>query len=133
MNRLWWSLLAVAVALGIGVRAQGTEKDVTDAFLKYRAVYEKSQALEEILPYWSKARVADVEQTPAADRPAMFQLMKGFDDSTGYRVLSVSKTPAGNYRLGVEGRNKEGKRVTGIVQMKKESGKWKVDKEDYGG
>jgi hypothetical protein len=133
MNRLLSCLLVVAVVAGVRISAQGTEKEVADAFMAYRTAYEKSQKLEDILPFWTKARLVDVEQTPAAERPGMFQMMKGFDDATAFKVLSTTKSPSGVFRLGVEGRNKEGKRVSGIVMMKKEGGKWKVDKEDYSG
>jgi hypothetical protein len=135
MNRLARRAFAAAlfVVFTAALFAQADEKATTDFFLKYRAAYEKSQKLDEVLPYWSKSRLAQVETTPKAERAGLFQMMKGMDDATGFTVEKVTKVSDSVYSLSVKGTNGEKKAVKGTVVIKKESGAWKVDKEDYAG
>jgi hypothetical protein len=135
MKRVLSFVVALALVAGFGANlfAQGDEKAVTDFFMKYRAAYEKSKAVDEILPFWSKARVAEVEKTPKADRGKMFEMMKAFDDASGFKVTKATKVSDTEYSLAVAGTNSEKKPVTGTVSIVKEGGAWKVGKEDYKG
>jgi hypothetical protein len=136
MNRLARRAFVAAflVAFTAGLWAQSPdEKAVTAYFLKYRAAYEKSQKLDDILPFWSTSRLAEVEKTPKAERAGMFQMMKGMDDATGFAVTNVTKVSDSEYSLAVKGTSGEKKPVKGTVVIKKEGGVWKVAKEDYAG
>jgi hypothetical protein len=124
-------LCVCLMALGAGVHAQGDAQAVTSFFLKYRAVYEKSQKVEDVLPYWVKERVADVQKTPKAERDKMFEMMKAFDDARNVKVTKATKVSDAEYSLDVAGTNAEKKAVKGTVTILKEAGAWKVGAEKW--
>lgn len=124
------ALAAVCLApVPMAAQAPAATKTASQAYLEYRAAFEKAKAIEELLPFLAAARRKQVEGTPAADRKEMFEMIKTFDTTTNVKVLKEARTAAGA-TLTVEGTD-EGKKATGEISMVREGTTWKVDKESW--
>ena len=75
----------------------------------------------------SKGMRSQVEQTPAAERPMMFGMIKKMDNFTQVKVVKETKTADG-VTLSVEAID-SGKKATATVDIVKENGAWKLGKE----
>ena len=72
-----WSLLAIAViACGAWATAQPKPQTATDFYKSYRAAVAKATKVDDIVPFLSADVKAQVEATPADQRPQLFQMMK---------------------------------------------------------
>jgi hypothetical protein len=70
-----------------------------------------------------------VDQTPAAERPMLFGVIKKMDTYTQVKVVKETKSAEGA-TLAVEGTS-SGKKSTGTVDVVKENGAWKLGKERW--
>jgi hypothetical protein len=99
-------------------------------YAEYRAAFQKAKAVEDVLPYLSKARVEMVDKTPKADRVKMFALMKAMD-VTDVKVVKESKTDTG-YVLEAVGKGGMGPGdAKGTINIVREGSKLKLDKESW--
>jgi hypothetical protein len=103
-----------------------TPGEGTKFFMEYRAAFAKAKAIEDLVPYLSKARAEKVQQTPNEDRAKMFGLMKAMD-VTDLKIVKESTSPTG-YVLEVTGKNGASK---GTVNIVREGGKLKLDRESW--
>jgi hypothetical protein len=116
-------LLLVAAALPASAQAPG---EGTKFFMEYRAAFAKAKAIEDLVPYLSKARAEKVQQTPKEDRAKMFGLMKAMD-AKDLKIVKESTSPTG-YVLEVTGKNGASK---GTINIVREGGKLKLDRESW--
>jgi hypothetical protein len=120
-------LLMAAVATPAAAQSNQT---ASDFYMAYRAAFAKAKAIEELFPHMSKEMKSQVESTPAAERPKMFEFVKEMSASmTNVKVVKETKTDEG-VTLTVEGM--EGKeKMTGQIRIVKEGGAWKMGKESW--
>ena len=122
-------LAAMWLAAGSLAGAQPTGEGAK-FYAEYRAAFAKAKAVEDVLPYLSKSRVAMVDKTPKEDRAKMFDLMKALDVQD-VKVLKESKTETG-YVLEAVGKGGMGPGdAKGTISIVREGGKLKLDKESW--
>ena len=123
------SIVVVISAVVTTAAAQGNQT-ATEFYMSYRAVFAKAKAIDDVLPYMSKPVRAQVESTPAAERPKMFEFIKEMAGSmTNVKVLKETKTDDG-VTLAVEGMDGKEK-MTGEIQIVRENGAWKMGRERW--
>jgi hypothetical protein len=107
-----------------------TPGEGTKFFMEYRAAFAKAKAIEDLVPYLSKARAEMVQQTPKEDRAKMFGLMKAMDVKD-VKIVKESTTATG-YVLEATGKGAMGPGETkGTINVVREGGKLKLDKESW--
>jgi len=121
--------LVVAVAHS-GAFAQGTGQTGTQFYMAYRAAFDKATKIDDLKPYQSKAVLAQIASTPAAQRGQMFEMIKMMGTLTNVKVLKETATKTGA-TLSVEGINSDKAKTTGEITLVKEDGAWKLDKESW--
>ena len=124
------SALSVA-ALLVGARADAqTEQTGTQFYMAYRAAFQKAAKVEDLFPFMGAAQRAQVEKTPAAERPEMFKMIKEFNNFSSVKVLKETKSATGA-TLEVEGLDPDKKKATATVELIREGGAWKIGKESW--
>lgn len=122
--------LTAALALATtAAQAQG-EQSATQFYTAYRAAFAKATKIDELLPYMSKARKAEIEKTPAGERAKMFAFIKELDTVTQIKVIKEAKT-ANGVTLSTEGIDGDKKKSTGTIDVIREDGAWKLGKESW--
>lgn len=122
-------LVGILLAAGSLVEAQPAGEGAK-FYAAYRAAFAKAKAVEELLPYLSKERVDMVDKTPKDDRAKMFGLMKAMDVKD-VKVVKESKTDAG-YVLEAVGKGVMSPgEAKGTINIVREGGKLKLDKESW--
>ncbi len=101
LARLGLTVLMVSAGLA-GVAAQPANQTASEFYLTYRTAFAKAKAIEDVLPYMSKEVKAQVQATPAAERPQMFEFVKEMSKMTNVKVTKETKTDKG-VTLTVEG------------------------------
>lgn len=102
----------------------------TDFYTQYRKAFEAAKKIDELLPYMSAARRKQVEETPAAERAEMFELVKMMGQMTDVKV--VKETPTANgATLTVTGVDSDKTVMNGTITIIKEGGAFKLDKESW--
>jgi len=123
------AIVLMVTAGGPALGAQASIKTASEFYMSFRAAFQKAKAVEEILPYMSKAVRSKIEATPAAERAKMFEFQQEMSKMSGVKVLKETKTDDGA-TLTVEGiADKE--KMTGQIQIVKEDGEWKIGKESW--
>ena len=87
--------IALVVSATVTVAAQTANQTATEFYVKYRAVFDKAKAVEELLPYMSKEMKAKVEETPASERKEMFQMIKEMSKMSNMKVIKETKNEQG--------------------------------------
>jgi hypothetical protein len=130
---LTWSLwLLVAALLAPAVEAQApAAKTATQFYMEYRAAFDKAKKVEELFPYLSADHRKEIEATPAAERPKMFQFLKMISAMTNVKVIREDRSSTGA-TLTAEG-VADGKKQTGKIEIIREGTAWKVGKENWSG
>ena len=64
-------------------------------YMKYRKVFESAKKVEELFPYMSAATRNQVEATPAAERPKMFEFIKMMGAMTNMKVVKEEPSKTG--------------------------------------
>jgi hypothetical protein len=124
------AMLLVGMQLAAGSLAAQPAGEGAKFYAEYRAAFAKAKAIEDVLPYLSKARVEMVNQTPKGDRAKMFEIMKAMDVKN-VKVVKESKTDAG-YVLEAVGKGGIGPgEAEGTINIVREGGKLKLDKESW--
>ena len=122
--------LTAALALAAtAAEAQG-EQSATQFYMAYRAAFAKATKIDELLPYMSKARKAEIEKTPAGERSKMFAFIKELDTVTQIKVIKEAKS-ANGVTLSAEGIDGDKKKSTGTIDVVREGGAWKLGKESW--
>ena len=110
--------------------AQPANQTASEFYTTYRAALAKANAIEDLAPMMSKEMKAQVETTPKAERPKMFEFVKEMSKSmTGVKVVKETKTDDG-VMLTVEAMDGKEK-MAGQVKIVKEGAAWKMGKESW--
>ena len=128
-------VLALAMCIGVAVSAQTpAPKTASEAYLAYLAAMKTAKKIEDVMPFMAAETLAQIKQTPAAQRPEMFDMIKTMVTSNS-NVKVLKETPnAKGATLSVEGVGPDGKaKLTGTVEMVKEGTAWKVGNESWKG
>jgi len=131
-RRVVLAVPALLFASGGFTPALAQPETASQFYMAYRAAFAKATKIDDLLPYMAKNRVDQVNQTPAADRGQMFEMIKMMDTNTDVKVVKETKTATGA-TLAVEALNESKKKSTGTVDLVKEGGAWKIDKESWSG
>jgi hypothetical protein len=119
-------LFAVVAAIG----AQPANQTASEFYMTYRAAFAKAKAIEQMLPLMSAEMKAQVEKTPAAERPKMFEFVQQMSNAmTNVKVIKETKTDTGA-TLTVEALDGKDK-MSGQIQVVKEGAAWKMGKESW--
>ena len=131
VKRLAVRVASVVVVVLAGVAALGAQaQTASDFYMSYRAAFAKAKAIEQMLPLMSKDVRAEIEKTPAAERPKMFEFVKEMSTAMkDVKVVKETKNDAG-VMLSVEALDGKEK-MAGQVQIVKEGDAWKVGKESW--
>jgi hypothetical protein len=122
--------LTAALALATtAAQAQG-DQCATQFYLAYRAAFAKATKVDDLLPYMSKARRAEIEKTPAGERAKMFAFIKELDTVTQIKVIKEAKS-ANGVTLSAEGVDGDKNKSTGTIDVVREDGAWKLGKESW--
>ena len=90
------SLVVVLVAGVAAIGAQPANQTASEFYMTYRAAFAKAKAIEEMLPLMSKEMKAQIEKTPADERPKMFEFVQMMSTAmTNVKVLKETKTDTG--------------------------------------
>ena len=131
VKRLVVRVASVVVVVLAGVAALGAQaQTASDFYTSYRAAFAKAKAIEQMFPLISKDMRAEIEKTPAAERPKMFEFVKEMSTSMkNVKVVKETKNDAG-VMLTVEALDGTSK-MAGQVQIVKEGDAWKMGKESW--
>ena len=123
--------LSLATLLGSSnASAQTGEQTGTQFYMAYRAAFAKASKVEELFPFMGAAQRAQVEKTPAAERPEMFKMIKAFNAFTNVKVTKETKTATGA-TLEVEGVSEDKAKATATVELIREGSAWKIGRESW--
>ena len=123
-------LVVLACTVVTVAAAQTPKQTATEFYTAYRAAFQKAKAIEDLAPLQSKEIKAEIESTPAAERPKMFEFVKEMSKSmTNVKVVKETKTPEG-VTLTVEAMDGTEK-MTGQVKVVNEGGTWKMGRESW--
>ena len=110
--------------------AQPANQTAAEFYMSYRAAMGKAKAIEDLAPFMSKEMKGQVDSTPAAERPKMFEFVKEMTLAMkGVKVVKEAKAGDG-VTLTVEGMDGKEK-MTGEVQIVREGGAWKMGRERW--
>ena len=124
------SLVLFVSAVATATAAQPANQTATEFYMTYRAAFGKAKTIDDILPFMSKEVRGQVESTPAAERPKMFEFVKQMATSmTNVKVVKETKSNEGA-TLTVEGMDGKEK-MTGEIQVVRENGAWKMGRERW--
>jgi hypothetical protein len=122
-------LLFVGVS-GAWAQAQPSTQTATQFYLDYRKAFDKATKIEDVLPFMAAKNRKQVEDTPKADRPKMFEFMK-MVTVTGVKVLKEDHLADGSAVLTAEAIGPDKKKQTGKITILKEGGAWKIGEENW--
>ena len=126
------------LAPAISADEAGVPKSV---YIKYHDVLKKAQSVDEIKPFLTKERVAQIESTPKDQADVMFQMIKEMlpekvefqseaidGDKAKLEFTGETAVPHIAKDLG-----KQTEKQTGKIDMVREDGNWKIGHEDWKG
>ena len=96
----------------------------------YRTAFDKATKIEELFPYMAKSMRAEVDETPAAERAKMFEIVKMMGALTNLKIVRETKTADGA-TLTVEALDSDKKKTTGKIDIVRENGVWKLGGESW--
>ena len=136
MTRLLRIVSASCVTIGllaaaVPARAQAPAATASDFYLQYRKAFDAAKKIEDLLPMMSAGVRKEIEATPAAQRPQMFEMVKMMGALTNVKVTKETRT-ANGATLSVDAIDSDKKRTTGTIDIVKEGGAWKIGKESWG-
>ena len=128
---LFVRLAVVVLAIsGFVITAAAQTQTASEFYMAYRAAFTKAKTIDDLSSYMSKEMRAKVDETPAAERPKMFEFIKQMSTAmTNVKVIKETKTDDG-VTLTVEAMDGKEK-MTGQIQILRESGAWKVGRESW--
>ena len=123
-------LVILLCAVVTAAAAQTPKQTATEFYTAYRAAFQKAKAIEDLTPMMSKEMKAQVESTPAAERPKMFEFIKEMSKGmTNVKVVKETKTDEGATLTVSAMDGKEP--MTGTIRIINEGGAWKMGKESW--
>ena len=123
-------LVIFVCAVATAAAAQTPKQTASEFYTAYRAAFQKAKAIEDLTPMMSKEMKAQVESTPASERPKMFEFVKEMAKGmTNVKVVKETKTDEGATLTVSAMDGKEP--MTGTIRIINEGGTWKMGKESW--
>jgi len=123
-------LMVVAFLFGAATAAFGqAEKTASQTYMEYHAALQKAKKIDDILPFVTAARRKEAEKMPADMKEGMVGMIQELGIQPGFKIVKEEKTAAGATLL-IEGFDKTKTKATVTVNMVREGGAWKIEKED---
>jgi hypothetical protein len=123
-------LAAVGLVLALAGSTFAQTETASQFYAKYRQAFDRATTVDDLLPYMSKPMKAQVENTPAADRAKMFEMIKAVGAITDMRIVKETRSADGA-TLTIEALDPDKKKTTGTVQVVNEGGEWKLGTESW--
>ena len=130
--KLLLAALCLLLVAGLTPVTHAQNQSATEFYMAYRAAFAKATKIEDVTPFMSKATLAEINETPAAERAKMFGMLKMMDTYTNVKVLKEAKTAQG-VTLSVEGVDAKKAKATATVEIVKEGTAWKLGGENWKG
>jgi len=123
----------VVLLTGAWMQAQPAKpQTATDFYKQYQAAFAKATKVDDILPYLAADRRKQIEDTPAAQRPEMWEMVKMMTSMyTNVTVVKEDHNPDGSATLTLSAIDADKKKATGKATIVKEGGAWKVGNESW--
>jgi hypothetical protein len=132
-TRRWSAGVAAVLLTGAVMHAQPKPQTATDFYKQYLAAAAKATKIEDLTPYLSADARKQIDATPAAQRPQMFEMFKMMLSAyTNITVVKEDSNPDGSATLTLSGIDPDKKKATGKASIVKEGGAWKLGKETWG-
>jgi hypothetical protein len=123
-------LVGVLLAPSLAPPAVAQTQTASQFYMAYRAAFDKAKKVEELFPFMSKKTIDQVNQTAAAERPKMFEMIKMMGAITNVKIAKETPTPTGA-TLDVTALDPDKKPTKGTVDVVKEGGAWKIGSESW--
>jgi len=123
-------LVGVLLAPSLAQPAIAQTQTASQFYMAYRAAFDKAKKIDDLFPYLSKKTLDQVNQTPAADRAKMFEMMKMMAAITDVKIAKETPTATGA-TLDVTALDPDKKPTKGTVEIVKEGGAWKLGAESW--
>ena len=112
-------LVGVLLAPSLAPPAVAQTQTATQFYMAYRAAFDKAKKVEDLIPYMAKKNVDQMNQTPAAERAKMFEMMKMMGAITNVKVVKETPSATGT-TLDVTALDPDKKPTKGTVEVVKE-------------
>jgi hypothetical protein len=127
-----WSTIVLALLVTGAWMQTAPAQTATQFYKTYQAACAKATKVDDLLPFITADRKKQVEATPAAQRPQMFEMMKMMMSMyTNVTVVKEDHNADGSATLTLSGLDSDKKKATGKVDVVKEGGAWKVGQESW--
>jgi hypothetical protein len=127
-----WSTIVLALLVTGAWRQTAPAQTATQFYKTYQAACAKATKVDDLLPFMTADRKKQVEATPAAQRPQMFEMIKMVMSMyTDVTVVKEDHNADGSATLTLSGLDSDKKKATGKVSVVKEGGAWKVGLESW--
>ena len=131
--RKYTALLTLFICLFIvTVALADEEKETIKMYESYVETSMKAQSLDELKPYLSQNNINQMGEISKEDEASFLEIMR--EVRSTFKIQDISSKIEGNTATltanGTDASDPNTK-VTGIITLVKENGKWKLDNEDY--
>ena len=123
-------LVGVLLAPSLAQPATAQTQTASQFYMAYRSAFYKAKKIDDLFPFWSKKSLDQVNQTPAAERAKMFEMMKMMAAITNVKIERETPTATGA-TLDVTALDPDKKPTKGTVEIIKEGGAWKLGLESW--
>ena len=102
----------------------------TEAYMAYRAAFDKATKMDDIKPFQSKKVRAEMDAQKPADAADFFKMIKSMSTMTSVKVVKETLTHTGA-TLMVDAVNPQKVKMACEVTLVKEGGAWKIANENW--
>ena len=123
-------VVAALFAPGAALAGQAPAQTASQFYVNYRKAFDAAKKVDDLIPFMSKDTVAQIRQTPPAERAQMFEMIKMMGAITNVKIVKETKAADGA-TLTVEALDSDKAKTTGTIQVVKEGDAWKIAKESW--
>jgi len=123
-------LVGVLLAPSLAPPAVAQTQTASQFYTAYRAAFAKAKKIEDLFPFMAKKNVDQVNQTPAAERAQMFEMIKMMGAITDVKIVKETPSATGA-TLDVTAIDPDKKPTKGKIDVVKEGGAWKIGSENW--
>jgi hypothetical protein len=122
------SALFLTTAAPVWAQAPAT---ASDFYVQYRKAFDAAKKIEDVLPFMSADTKKQVEATPPAQRPQLFEMVKMMGAVTQVKVTKETRNADGSFTLTVNALDADKKASVGTITIVKEGTAFKLGKESW--
>jgi len=124
------ALVTFAVTASAAAAGQSQKQSATDFYMSYKAAFRKATKMEDLFPYMSKEKLAELKGASAADLRQLWEMSKDLYVFTNEKVVKETLTATGA-TLDVEAVDADKKKYKATVTLVKEANAWKFQEESW--